>query len=68
MTLAMHLCHGNFQSSWIAEGGYESVAALLFNTIGIDTYCMEYDTERAGGFEPLRFFPRDKTVALGLVL
>jgi len=67
MTLAMHLCRGNFRSSWIAQGGYEPVADLLFNTIGIDVYFMEYDTERAGGFEPLRFLPRGKMVVLGLV-
>jgi 5-methyltetrahydropteroyltriglutamate--homocysteine methyltransferase len=67
MTLAMHLCRGNFQSSWIAQGGYEPVADLLFNTIGIDVYFMEYDSERAGGFEPLRFLPSDKMVVLGLV-
>jgi 5-methyltetrahydropteroyltriglutamate--homocysteine methyltransferase len=67
MTLAMHLCRGNFQSRWIAQGGYEPVADLLFNTIGIDVYFMEYDTERAGGFAPLRFLPRDKMVVLGLV-
>jgi 5-methyltetrahydropteroyltriglutamate--homocysteine methyltransferase len=67
MTLAMHLCRGNFQSSWIAQGGYEPVADMLFNTIGIDVYFMEYDSERAGGFEPLRFLPRDKMVVLGLV-
>ena len=60
MMLAMHLCRGNFRSSWIAQGGYEPVADLLFNTIGIDVYFMEYDTERAGGFAPLRFLPRDK--------
>ena len=56
----MHLCRGNFRSSWIAQGGYEPVADLLFNTIGIDVYFMEYDTERAGGFEPLRFLPPNK--------
>lgn len=67
MTLAMHLCRGNFRSSWIAQGGYEPVADLLFNEIGIDVYFMEYDTERAGGFEPLRFLPKDKMVVLGLV-
>ncbi len=67
MTLAMHLCRGNFQSSWIAQGGYEPVADLLFNTLGIDVYFMEYDTDRAGGFEPLRFLPPDKMVVLGLV-
>jgi 5-methyltetrahydropteroyltriglutamate--homocysteine methyltransferase len=67
MTLAMHLCRGNFRSSWIAQGGYEPVADMLFNDIGIDVYFMEYDTERAGGFEPLRFVPKDKMVVLGLV-
>lgn len=67
MMLAMHLCRGNFQSSWIAQGGYEPVADMLFNEIGIDVYFMEYDTERAGGFEPLRFLPPDKMVVLGLI-
>jgi methionine synthase II (cobalamin-independent) len=67
MLLAMHLCRGNFRSSWIAQGGYEPAADLLFNTIGIDAYFMEYDTERAGGFAPLRFLPRDKMVVLGLL-
>ena len=63
----MHLCRGNFRSSWIGQGGYEPVADWLFNTIGIDVYFMEYDTERAGGFEPLRFLPPHKMVVLGLV-
>ena len=63
----MHLCRGNFRSSWIAQGGYEPVAELLFNQIGVDAYFMEFDTERAGGFEPLRFVPRNKLVVLGLV-
>lgn len=67
MTLAMHLCRGNFRSSWIAQGGYEPVAELLFNGIGIDVYFLEYDTERAGGFEPLRFLPPGKMAVLGLV-
>jgi 5-methyltetrahydropteroyltriglutamate--homocysteine methyltransferase len=67
MRLAMHLCRGNFRSSWIAQGGYEPIADLLFNSIGIDVYFMEYDTERAGGFEPLRFLPPNKMVVLGLV-
>ena len=67
MTITMHLCRGNFRSSWIAQGGYEPVAELLFNQIGVDGYFMEFDTERAGGFEPLRFVPKDKTVVLGLV-
>ncbi|HUK18136.1 MAG TPA: 5-methyltetrahydropteroyltriglutamate--homocysteine S-methyltransferase [Bryobacteraceae bacterium] len=67
MRITMHLCRGNFRSSWIARGGYEPVAEILFNTIGADGYFMEYDTERAGGFEPLRFVPKGKTVVLGLV-
>jgi len=67
MVITMHLCRGNFRSSWIAEGGYEPVAELLFNQIGVNGYFMEYDTERAGGFEPLRFVPKGKTVVLGLI-
>jgi len=67
MTITMHLCRGNYRSLWIAQGGYEPVAELLFNTINVDGYFMEYDTERAGGFEPLRFVPKGKTVVLGLV-
>jgi 5-methyltetrahydropteroyltriglutamate--homocysteine methyltransferase len=67
MAITMHLCRGNFRSSWIAQGGYEPVAELLFNQIGVDGYFMEFDTERAGGFEPLRFVPKDKIVVLGLV-
>jgi 5-methyltetrahydropteroyltriglutamate--homocysteine methyltransferase len=67
MTITMHLCRGNFRSSWIAQGGYEPVAEILFNQIGVDGYFMEFDTERAGGFEPLRFVPGNKTVVLGLV-
>lgn len=67
MTITMHLCRGNFRSSWIAQGGYEPVAEILFNVIGVDGYFMEYDTDRAGGFEPLRFVPKGKTVVLGLI-
>jgi len=67
MTITMHLCRGNFRSSWIAQGGYEPVAELLFNTIGVNGYFMEFDSERAGGFEPLRFVPKGKTVVLGIV-
>jgi 5-methyltetrahydropteroyltriglutamate--homocysteine methyltransferase len=67
MIVTMHLCRGNFRSSWIAQGGYEPVAEILFNQIGVNGYFMEFDTERAGGFEPLRFVPKDKTVVLGLV-
>ncbi|MBV8844539.1 MAG: hypothetical protein JO307_17170 [Bryobacterales bacterium] len=61
------MCRGNNQSGWITEGGYEPIAETLFNKIRIDSYFLEYDTERAGGFEPLRYVPPDKTVILGLV-
>ena len=67
MTVAMHLCRGNFRSTFVASGGYEPVAEILFNKINVDAYFMEYDSERAGSFEPLRFVPRGKTVVLGLV-
>ncbi len=67
MTTAMHLCRGNFQSTFVASGGYEPVAEILFNKINIQAYFMEYDSDRAGGFEPLRFVPKGKTVVLGLV-
>lgn len=67
MRVTMHLCRGNFKSMWIAQGGYEPVAEILFNQIHADGYFMEFDTARAGGFEPLRFVPAGKMVALGLV-
>ena len=67
MTVTMHLCRGNFRSTFIASGGYEPVAELLFNSINVHGYFMEFDTERAGGFEPLRFVPKGKMVVLGLV-
>ena len=67
MTITMHLCRGNFRSTFIASGGYEPVADLLFNTINVHGYFMEFDSERAGSFEPLRFVPKGKTVVLGLV-
>src|SRR5262249_20693547 len=67
MTKAMHLCRGNFQSTFVASGGYEPVAEILFNEIAIDAYFMEYDSDRAGGCEPLRFVPKGKMVVLGLV-
>lgn len=68
MTISMHLCRGNFRSTWVAKGGYEPVAEVLFNQINSDAYFMEYDTERAGGFEPLRFVPRGhKIVVLGIM-
>jgi 5-methyltetrahydropteroyltriglutamate--homocysteine methyltransferase len=67
MAITMHLCRGNFRSTFIASGGYEPVAELLFNTINVHGYFMEFDSERAGGFEPLRFVPKGKLVVLGLV-
>jgi 5-methyltetrahydropteroyltriglutamate--homocysteine methyltransferase len=68
MVISMHLCRGNFRSTWVASGGYEPVAEVLFNQINADAYFMEYDTERAGGFEPLRFVPRGKKiVVLGIM-
>jgi 5-methyltetrahydropteroyltriglutamate--homocysteine methyltransferase len=67
MAITMHLCRGNFQSTFVASGGYEPVAEILFNTIDVHGYFMEYDSERAGGFEPLRLVPKGKTVVLGLV-
>jgi 5-methyltetrahydropteroyltriglutamate--homocysteine methyltransferase len=67
MVITMHLCRGNFRSTFVASGGYEPVAEVLFNEIDADGYFMEYDTERAGGFEPLRHAPRSKTIVLGLV-
>jgi 5-methyltetrahydropteroyltriglutamate--homocysteine methyltransferase len=67
MTVCMHLCRGNFAGAWIAEGGYEPIAELLFNDIEVDGYFLEYDTERAGDFAPLRFLPKNKIAVLGLV-
>jgi len=68
MVISMHLCRGNFRSTWVASGGYEPVADVLFNQINSDAYFMEYDTDRAGGFEPLRFVPRGpKIVVLGIM-
>jgi 5-methyltetrahydropteroyltriglutamate--homocysteine methyltransferase len=67
MTVTMHLCRGNFRSTYVASGGYEPVAEILFNEVRIGGYFMEYDSERAGGFEPLRFVPKGKKVVLGLV-
>jgi 5-methyltetrahydropteroyltriglutamate--homocysteine methyltransferase len=67
MAITMHLCRGNFRSTFIASGGYEPVAEVMFNQINVHGYFMEFDSERAGGFEPLRFVPKGKTVVLGLV-
>ncbi len=63
-----HICRGNNRSSWTGGvGGYEAVAEKLFNTMNVDRFLLEYDTDRAGGFEPLRFVPKDKMVVLGIV-
>ena len=67
MTITTHMCRGNFRSSWVARGGYDFVADALFNELNVDGYFMEYDDERSGGFEPLRFVPKGKYVVLGLV-
>lgn len=67
LAIAMHLCRGNFRSTFVASGGYEPVAEILFNTIKVNGYFLEYDSDRAGGFKALRFVPKDKTVVLGLV-
>ena len=67
MAVTTHMCRGNFQSSWVATGGYDYVAEALFNELEVDGYFMEWDDERSGGFEPLRFVPKGKTVVLGLV-
>lgn len=67
MTVTMHLCRGNFEGAWVAEGGYEPVAETLFNEIDVTGYFLEYDSPRAGDFAPLRFVPKGKIVVLGLV-
>jgi 5-methyltetrahydropteroyltriglutamate--homocysteine methyltransferase len=67
LRVGIHLCRGNFRSSWVAEGGYEPVAEVLFNELNVDAYFLEYDDERSGDFAPLRFVPDNKTVVLGLV-
>ena len=67
MRLGLHLCRGNFRGRWMAAGGYEPVAEKLFNRAPVDTFLLEFDSERAGDFRPLRFLPRHKTAVLGLV-
>jgi 5-methyltetrahydropteroyltriglutamate--homocysteine methyltransferase len=67
MTVTLHLCRGNFRSTFMGSGGYEAQQEVLFERIDVDGYFMEYDDERSGGFEPLRLLPRDKFVVLGLV-
>lgn len=67
LTVGIHLCRGNYRSTWFAEGGYEPVAEVLFNELAVDAYFLEYDDERSGDFAPLRFVPSNKTVVLGLI-
>ena len=67
LTVALHICRGNNESKWYAEGGYEPVAEQLFGSLDVDRFLLEYDTDRAGTFEPLRFVPPSKDVVLGLV-
>ena len=67
MRVGVHLCRGNFRGRWMAEGGYEPVADALFNRLAVDAFFLEFDSERAGDFSPLRLMPADKTVVLGLI-
>jgi len=67
LTIGIHLCRGNYRSTWFAEGGYEPVAEILFNSINVDAYFLEYDDERSGDFAPLRFVPKEKVVVLGVI-
>src|SRR5262249_44773964 len=68
MVIGMHMCRGNFRSTWVAEGGYDPAADAIFNRTGVDVYFMEYDSDRAGGFEPLRLLPKgSKRVMVGLI-
>ena len=67
MAICTHLCRGNFRSSWVASGGYDYVADALFNQLNVDGYFLEFDDERSGSFDPLRFVPKGKKVVLGLI-
>jgi 5-methyltetrahydropteroyltriglutamate--homocysteine methyltransferase len=67
LTIAMHLCRGNYKGKWLSEGGYDYVAERLFNEVNVDGYFLEYDTPRAGDFSPLKFVPASKMVVLGLI-
>ena len=67
MRIGLHVCRGNFRSTWISQGGYEPVAERLFGQVNVDTFFLEYDNDRSGGFEPLRFLPKQRQVVLGLV-
>lgn len=67
LAVGIHLCRGNYRSTWFAEGGYEPVAEVLFNDLNVDAYFLEYDDERSGDFAPLRFVPKNKVVVLGII-
>ncbi len=67
MIAAMHICRGNFKGKWMAEGGYDTIAARVFQEVDVDAFCLEYDSPRAGDFKPLELVPRGKKVVLGLV-
>jgi 5-methyltetrahydropteroyltriglutamate--homocysteine methyltransferase len=67
LTVGIHLCRGNYRSTWFAEGWYEPVAKILFNSINVDAYFLEYDDEHSGDFAPLRFVPDNKMVVLGII-
>jgi 5-methyltetrahydropteroyltriglutamate--homocysteine methyltransferase len=67
MAVCIHLCRGNYQSAWVAEGGYEPVAEILFNELAVDGFFLEYDDRRSGDFAPLRFVPKGTTVVLGIM-
>jgi len=67
VNLAIHLCRGNNRSHWYAQGGYDAIAERLFHELAVDRFLLEYDDERSGGFEPLRFVPKNKIIVLGLV-
>ena len=67
MSVCTHLCRGNFASAWVAEGGYDPVAEVLFNELKVDGYFLEFDSPRAGNFAPLRYLPKGKKLILGLV-
>jgi len=67
LLVTTHMCRGNFKSTWMMQGGYEPVAEIMFANLAVDAYFMEFDDARAGGFEPLRFFPKDKILVAGLI-
>src|SRR5258708_22233584 len=67
VTVGVHMCRGNNRSAWHAEGSYEPIAEKAFSQLNVDRFLLEYDTQRAGGFEPLRFVPRNKMVVLRLI-